>query len=141
MPVWHSPPGVVVDRVILPSNKAVSDEQQSVQPVETTGLGTGADVAEGGHFAATDGAAECLCIKILERCTGVNANLLDPFIGVIDIAAAATFKTVGPWVALRSGFNRWFHRFGGFDRLDGLLFVAHRCVAGPIDSIDDNSRR
>jgi hypothetical protein len=48
---------------------------------------------------------------------------------------------VGSWVALRSGLNRWFHRFGGFDRLDGLLFVAHRCVAGPIDSIDDNSRR
>ena len=22
---------------------------------------------------------------------------------------------MGPWVALRSGFYRWFHRFGGFD--------------------------
>ena len=39
----------------------------------------------------------------------------------------------------RSGFNRWLHRFGGFDQLDGLLLVAHRCVAGLIDSIDDNS--
>ena len=36
MPVWHSPPGVVVDRVDSPSNTAVSDEQQSVQPVEAT---------------------------------------------------------------------------------------------------------
>ena len=80
-------------------------------------------------------------IEILEGRAGVNPNLLDPFVGVIDVAAAATFKTVGSWIALRSGFNRWFQRFGGFDRLDGLLFVAHRCVAGPIDSIDDNSRR
>ena len=31
-----SPPGVAVDRVTEPSNAAVSDEQQSVQPVETT---------------------------------------------------------------------------------------------------------
>ena len=80
-------------------------------------------------------------IEILEGRAGVNPNLLDTLVGVIDVAAAATFETVGPWVALRSGLNRWFHRFGGFDRLDGLLFVAHRCVAGPIDSIDDNSRR
>ena len=36
MPVWHSPREVVVDRVVWPSNTAVSDEQQSVQPVETT---------------------------------------------------------------------------------------------------------
>ena len=32
-----SPPGVAVDRVTEPSNAAVSDEQQSVQPVNTTG--------------------------------------------------------------------------------------------------------
>ena len=34
-----------------------------------------------------------------------------------------------------------FDRFGRFDRLDGLLFVAHRCVAGRDDSIGDNSRQ
>ena len=69
----------------------------------------------------------------------VHANLFDTFVRVIHVSAAATFETVGPWVALRSGFNRLFHRFGVFDRLDGLLFVAHRCDAGPVDSIDDNS--
>lgn len=127
--------------ILLPRRHPVHPKAEVEVLVETAGLGTWTDVAESGHLAAADRAAESKRVEILERCAGFNPNLLDPFVGVIDVAAAATFETVGPWVALRSGFNRWFHRFRGFDRLDGLLFVAHRCVAGPDDSIDDNFRR
>ena len=109
--------------------------------VEAAGLGAGADVTEGGNLAAAHRTAERQWVQIFKGGAGFNSDFLDAFIRVVDVAAAAAFETVRPRIALRSGFDRLFHRLGGFDRLDGLLLVAHRCVAGRSDSIDDNSRR
>ena len=86
--------------ILLPRRHPVHPKAVIEILVESTGLGTWTDVAEGGHLAATDGAAKSERVEILEGCAGFNPNLLDPFVGVVDVAAAATFKTVGPWIAL-----------------------------------------
>ena len=104
--------------------------------VESTGLGAD-KCREGSHLAAAYGAAEGECVEILEGRARFDPNLLDPFIGVIDSSCnVRNSGSVGRFPARLTAGSC----FGGFDRLDGL-FVAHRCVAGRIDSIDDNSRR
>ena len=71
---------------------------------KTTGLATGADVAEGRLAAAADRTTEARGIQVFEGGAGDDPHFFDPFFRVIDVTAAAALEAVVAIVAL--GFNR-----------------------------------
>ena len=93
--------------ILLPWGHSVDTEAEIQIFVEAAGFGARADVAESGHPAPADRTTKRHSVEIFESRAGFDANLFDSFLRVVDVAAAATFETVSPWVALWSGFDRW----------------------------------
>ena len=125
---------------LLPRRHPVHPKAEIEVLVETAGLGARTDVAESGHLAAADGAAESQRVEILEGRAGVNPNFLTPSSGSRR-SRSCDIRNGGSVGRSPERFQplvpplRWLRPAGRTVVRRSLL------CCRPIDSIDDNSRR
>ena len=135
--------------VFLPRGHAIDPDAEVEVFLKSTGFFAGADVTKCRFTTAAHRTAEPSGVQIFKGRSGLDPNLLHPFIWVIDISTAAALEAVGAWIALWSGLYGKFYPISNWRLFRGrqlfrclfgrLKLVAHRIVAVRDDSIRVNS--